>query len=216
MHITTLALQRHSCKAFDASKKIPDDQMQQLLDVLRLSASSVNSQPWHFFVAHSDDGKKKIASATDPGYSYNTAKIMHASHVVAICARTELQDDYLARLLSQETQDGRLPTAEAQQKQDATRRFYVGLHQQAGDICAWTQKQAYLSLGTLLFAASALGIDACPMEGFDGAALDAKLGLTEQGLSSVVLVALGYRSADDFNGGLPKSRLPATDVITYL
>ncbi|MGL4409959.1 MAG: NAD(P)H nitroreductase, partial [Zoogloea sp.] len=61
-----------------------------------------------------------------------------------------------------------------------------------------------------------LDIDATPIEGFDAALLDAELGLAEQGLKSVVLVALGYRSEDDFNAKLPKSRLPAAAVITEL
>jgi nitroreductase/dihydropteridine reductase len=61
-----------------------------------------------------------------------------------------------------------------------------------------------------------LGIDACPMEGFDAAALDLELGLAEQGLQSVVLLALGYSSAEDFNAKLPKSRLAADEVMTRL
>jgi hypothetical protein len=39
-------------------------------------------------------------------------------------------------------------------------------------------------------------------------ALDLSLGLREKGLTSVVLVSLGYRSESDFNAALPKSRLP--------
>ncbi|MBV8261805.1 MAG: NAD(P)H nitroreductase, partial [Paraburkholderia sp.] len=61
-----------------------------------------------------------------------------------------------------------------------------------------------------------LEIDACPMEGFDAKALDEELGLREQGLTALVVVGLGYRSADDFNAKLPKSRLPAASVFTDL
>ncbi len=35
-------------------------------------------------------------------------------------------------------------------------------------------------------------------------------------MTSVVLVALGYRSQDDFNAKLPKSRLPIAEVISEL
>ena len=75
---------------------------------------------------------------------------------------------------------------------------------------------AYLALGTLLLGAAAKGIDATPMEGIDRQALDEELGLAAQGLSSVVAVALGYRSDSDFNAALPKSRLPAERVLTRL
>ena len=67
-----------------------------------------------------------------------------------------------------------------------------------------------------LLGAAALGVDATPMEGFDAVALDAELGLRERGFTSVVLVALGHRSEKDFNAALPKSRLPAEQVISVL
>ena len=67
-----------------------------------------------------------------------------------------------------------------------------------------------------LLGAAALEIDATPIEGFDRAALDEELGLRQRGLTAVVLAALGYRSADDFNADLPKSRLPAEEIFEFL
>lgn len=43
------------------------------------------------------------------------------------------------------------------------------------------ERQIYLSLGTLLLGAAALEIDACPMDGFDPAAVNAALDLAERG-----------------------------------
>jgi nitroreductase/dihydropteridine reductase len=68
----------------------------------------------------------------------------------------------------------------------------------------------------LLLGASALEIDACPIEGFEPGILDEELGLRAKGLTSVVIAALGYRSTEDFNAKLAKSRLPAEQVITRL
>lgn len=76
----------------------------------------------------------------------------------------------------------------------------------------WMEKQVYLALGTLMLGASVLDIDACPIEGFDATTLNQVLGLREKGLCASVVVALGYRSEEDFNAKLPKSRL-AQDVI---
>ena len=73
-----------------------------------------------------------------------------------------------------------------------------------------------MALGTLLLGAATLEIDACPIEGFDAKLLNDALGLREKGLSAVVLVALGYRSAEDFNASLPKSRLPQSAVLTEI
>ena len=77
-------------------------------------------------------------------------------------------------------------------------------------------RQVYLALGTLLLGAGALGIDACPIEGFSPEAVDEALGLKTKGLRSRVMVALGYRSEDDFNARLPKSRLPESAVISEI
>ena len=77
-------------------------------------------------------------------------------------------------------------------------------------------RQAYISLGFLLMGAATLGLDATPIEGFFPEKLDAALGLTEQGLKSVVVASIGHRSAQDFNATLPKSRLPADQLITRL
>lgn len=207
---------RYTTKAYDPARPLPQDVVAQLLEALRLSPSSVNAQPWHFVVAASDAGKARIATATAEGYRYNTPKVLAASHVVVLCARTDLPEDYLQRLLDQEQADGRLADAKARQTQHDTRAFYVGLHREAGDVAAWAQKQTYLALGSLLLAAGLLGVDATPMEGFDVATLDAELGLRERGLSALVLVALGQRADSDFNAGLPKSRLPAEELFTIL
>lgn len=81
---------------------------------------------------------------------------------------------------------------------------------------SWMERQIYLSLGTLLLGAAALEIDACPMDGFDPAAVNAALDLAERGYTALAIVALGYRSEADFNVNLPKSRLPAETVISHL
>ena len=44
-------------------------------------------------------------------------------------------------------------------------------------------KQAYIALGVLLAAAAEMGIDACPMEGFDAAQFDEILGLKDLGFN---------------------------------
>jgi nitroreductase/dihydropteridine reductase len=218
MDITHIALSRHTCKAYDPARKIPAAQIEQLKTLLRYSPSSINSQPWHFIIASSEEGKARVAKAASQGvYASNGPKILNASHVVVFCARTSLDDAYLADLLAQEDADGRYPTPESKAAQSKGRNYYVNLHRyDLKDTQHWMEKQAYLALGTLLLGAAALEIDATPIEGFDSRILNEELGLREKGLTSVVLAALGYRSTDDFNAKLPKSRFPAEQVISEL
>ena len=218
MNIARIAQTRHTCKAYDPTRKIPAEQVEQLKTLLRLSPSSINSQPWHFIIASSDEGKARIAKCAVQGpYAANGPKILNASHVVVFCARTTMDEAHLASLLAQEDADGRYPTPEAKAAQSKGRSFYTGLHRyDLKDTQHWMEKQCYLALGTLLLGAATLEIDATPIEGFDPRILNEELGLRERGITSVVIAALGYRGADDFNAKLPKSRFPMGKVISEL
>lgn len=219
MEISRIAQTRHTCKAYDPDRKISDENLEQIKTLLHCAPSSVNSQPWHYFIAGSDAAKQGIARATqqNPVYGANTPKLLNASHVIVFSVRTTLDDAYLARLLDQEDHDGRYAKPEGKTNQNKSRNFYVNLHRfDLKDTQHWMEKQVYLSLGSLLLGAAALGIDATPIEGFDPHLLDVELNLHALGLTSVVLVALGYRSEEDFNVKLPKSRLPLESVISEI
>lgn len=217
MTLAPVARRRHTTKAYDRDRKLPPALLHDLLDVLHHAPSSVNSQPWHFLVAASDEARARIARATQPNQPYNTAKINDASHVIVFATRTTIDDAYLEQVIEQETADGRYPTAESRAGQRDALYHYVNLHRhELGDVQHWMQKQTYLALGTLLLAAGVHGIAATPMEGFDARQLDDELGLRERGLTSVVVVALGYPSEANFNADLPKSRLPKSQMFTHL
>ncbi len=217
MDTVALAKRRYTTKAYDASRRIPQATIDALLEQLRHSPSSVNSQPWHFIVADTDEGKARLAKSTEVGFAYNTAKILNASHVIVFATRTDMTEAHLQAVLEQEGKDGRFRSDEAKAGQDQSRRFYVNLHRHDNkDLQHWMEKQTYLALGTALLGAAAYGLDATPIEGFDFKVMDAELGLRERGFTSVVVLSLGYHSEEDFNAGLGKSRLPAAEVFTFL
>lgn len=217
MDTVALAKRRYTTKAYDASRRIPQATIDALLEQLRHSPSSVNSQPWHFIVADTDEGKARLAKSTEVGFAYNTPKILNASHVIVFATRTDMTEAHLQAVLEQEGEDGRFRSDEAKAGQDQSRRFYVNLHRHDNkDLQHWMEKQTYLALGTALLGAAAYGLDATPIEGFDPKVMDAELGLRERGFTSVVVLSLGYHSEEDFNAGLGKSRLPAAEVFTFL
>ena len=84
------------------------------------------------------------------------------------------------------------------------------------DVNAWSARQVYIALGQFMTSAAMLGIDTCPMEGFNPAKYDEVLGLTEQGYSAVVLCPAGYRAEDDKYAALPKVRYSTSDVVQYV
>lgn len=206
MILTKYAQNRYTTKAY-SDKKISPNDIADLEGLLRLAPSSTNIQPWHFLVAYTNEAKVKISKSTDSAYAFNSKKILDASHVVIFCTKTFISEDHLAQVLDKEQKDGRFKTEENQKGQHNGRLWFLEQHISVGDVGHWLEKQTYLAAGTLLLGASVLGIDATPMEGFDAAILDREFNLSEKGLKASIVIPLGYRSNEDFNAGLPKSRL---------
>jgi len=217
MNLIEIMERRYSTKKFDNTRKISAEDMKQIKELLRLSASSVNIQPWHFIIASSEEGKKQISKSTQGFYAFNDEKVLTASDIVVLCARTSMDEDYLQHILEKEDQDGRFANEEIKNGMHGGRSTFVNFHKNDyNDLQYWMDKQVYLNMGSLLLGSAALGIDAVPMEGFDVKVLNEELGLTEKGFTAVALVPLGYKANDDFNAQLPKSRLSEEEVFTTI
>ena len=217
MDIIDISKKRYAVKSFNPDLKIKQETVKKMEDLLRLSPSSINIQPWHYVIAGTDEGKKKIAEAASGMYSYNKAKIINASHVVVFCSKTLLEDAYIDTLLDREEEDGRFKDKKARKGQHDVKFGFSNLHRKdLKDSQEWMKRQVYLSLGFFLLGTASLGLDVCPMEGFDSKILDKVLSLPEKGYQSLFIAAAGYRNDEDFNAGLPKSRLPEDSVIQRL
>ena len=217
MNLLEVLQTRYSAKEFDPLKKISHEDFEKIKAILRLSPSSVNSQPWHFVITDTEQGKKMISKSTQGFFDFNNNKVLHASHVIVLCAKNDLDEDYLKQVLEVEEVDGRFATNEIKDYWHNGRTTFVNIHkEQLNDLQHWIQKQVYLNMGTLLLGAATLGIDAVAMEGFDAKVLDEELGLSDKGYTPVCIVTLGYHSDSDFNAKLPKSRLKEEELFTVL
>lgn len=215
MNIVEYAKTRYTTKAYDPTKKLSNEQIQQIKDILRFTPSSVNSQPWHFILATSDQAKAKIAKAAENIHPKNVANIKDCALVIVLCLKTNLDDNYLEELLAQERKDGRFPSAEFEKLQQAARKKFTSLYNyNPKDLQHWAEKQVYISLGNILLGLAALEINATPMEGIEPHIIDTEFNLAEKGLKTSVIVTAGYSSEDDFNAKLPKSRLPEEKIFT--
>lgn len=216
--IVASAKSRYTTKEYDADQALSDEHLAKLRELLQFSPSSTNVQPWHFVFATTPEGKARVAKGTEGPYSFNTPKILNAGAAIVFAARTELTDDFLARVLEVEGEDGRFaadPEAIAKQT-DEVRKMFVNLNREAGVLAEWNARQTYLNIGQFMLGAAALGLDTTPMEGIDTAALDKEFGFAEKGLKSLCIVSVGYRADGDFNAALPKSRLPLEDILTEI
>lgn len=217
MNLVDIAQTRYATKKFDANKRIPNEVFDQIKALLRLSPSSVNSQPWHFVIAVTPESRKRMSQGTQGVYSANESKVLDASHVILFCAKTDMDDKYLLHLLESEDQDGRFPSPESKEMVKKVRAFYADLHRKdLNDTQSWMEKQVYLNMGTILLGAGVLGVDAVPIEGVDVAVLNEEFDLINQGYTAMTMMALGYRDEEDFNATLPKSRLSEEEIFTIL
>lgn len=217
MDLKDILKTRYATKKFDPSKRLTDEQLEQVKALLRWSPSSVNSQPWHFVLASTEAGKRRLAKGAEGVYAANHPKIMDASHCVLFCAKTDMSDAYLQQVTDQEDADGRFPAVEAKEMALKVRGFYADLHRKEwDDVACWTQNQVYLNIGNLLLGAGMMGLDAVPIEGVDLAVLNQEFDLPSQGLTAVAVVALGFRAEDDFNAQLPKSRFSEAQLFTQI
>jgi nitroreductase len=77
-------------------------------------------------------------------------------------------------------------------------------------------RQAYIALGNFMTSAALIGIDTCPMEGFNPAKYDEILGLDAKGFHAVVACPAGYRLASDKYATAPKVRFPKIELVQHV
>lgn len=214
MNIVEISKKRYATKHYDKNKSVSQEELEQLVTVLRNCPSSVNIQPWHFFVVHNATSQDKILPAIA---DFNRGRISDSTYTFVFCIKSSLDDSYLKHILDQETKDGRIPNPQIAESTDKGRRHFVDINNKTtADLHRWESCQLYIALGQLLFAAASIGIDSSPMEGFDTSKMDELLGLKEKGLRSVVIATIGHRSENDGNAKRAKSRLPKDELFTFI
>jgi nitroreductase len=167
--------------------KIPDQNLQVILEAIRLSASSAGLQPYTIFVISNEDLKKELHEKACP-----QPQVVECSHLLVFASKINITDAYIKEIVTNIALHRNLPI-------EALDGFFNMVKGQNDSLtqsqrAIGTSRQAYIALGTALVAASFEEIDASPMEGFNMAAVDELLELKAKGLQSVVLLALGYRN----------------------
>ncbi len=190
---------RYATKKFDPSKKVKDEDFETLKEAVRLTATSYGLQAFKVKIISDDATKQKIAFACS-----NQPQITTAHHLFLFCNYTKVSatdvDNYLERISNTRSLD----IEKVAPFGDYIKGALNGLEDE--QLAAWTSKQTYIAMGTLLAAAGELKIDSCPMEGFDADQLNQLLDLNDKHLNVSSIVAVGYRSEDDKNQHLKKVR----------
>ena len=200
---------RYTAKHYDPAKPLSDEDLHDLLEIMRLAPSSVNIQPWHFYVLRSESAIGALAPAVK---DFNVERIRNASAVIIIALERDLVGR-VEKLNRQETLDGRFDEATIASGFDKVVNAYCA-GPDKGEI--WAREQIGIALGFLLFAAGGMGVDATTLGGLWFDKVDEILELEKVGRHAVIGIALGHHSADDANASRPKSRFPFEEVATIL
>lgn len=197
---------RHACKVFDETKKIPGEEMRYILEAGRKSPSSFGMEPWKFLVITNEELKAKLRPEC-----WDQVQITSCSHLVIVLAAIESvkvesgipEKRFRRREMPQETLD-----------------FYLELY--AGhlkkvlssdeNIYAWTAKQTAIAAANMMSAAAYIGIDSCPIEGFDKAKVEEILELDTSRYQLSIVLPFGYR----INEQSQQLRLAFDEVFEFI
>ncbi len=214
MDMLTLARTRYTTKHYAPSRRIDEETVGKLAEILRLSASSVNIQPWHFLFLTTPEAKERLMPAVK---DFNLERVAQAPLIILFCAKEGINDAWLDRLFAQEEKDGRFGKGA---DIAAIRRFrnaaVEGYCRTPESERLWTHEQVMIAMGNFLTSVAGMGLDATCLGGLFMEEVDRIFGLKEKGLHTVVGVAVGYRAENDSNASRPKSRFPIEEVCTFL
>lgn len=199
---------RYAVRSF-SPERLSDDEVRQLLEATRLSASSYGLQPYRVLLVARSDIRRRLVT-----HSFGQEKVADSSHLVVLAARTDIGDglveDYIARL-------ARARGVEVESLERMARHIKNVLAGRSHEEnLQWAHQQTHIALGNLLTSAALLGIDACPMGGFDAEGFDSVLGLTERCLTTSVICPIGRRHAEDSAATAPKVRRDYDEMVVAL
>jgi nitroreductase / dihydropteridine reductase len=194
MEFKDVVMQRYATKVF-TKEKVPEDKINDLLELIRFAPSALNLQPWRVKVVSDQKTRDDLAPAM-----FGQPQAVNCSHLLVFCADTDT--DEVIKKADECLKASGFPDDLRVQRLEmaANLRPNLGL--------AWAQQQVFLALGNAVNGAKALGLDSCPMTGFDPGQVAQMLGLPSH-LVPTVICPVGYGA--DTPG--TKARLSRADIL---
>lgn len=189
---------RHACKLFDNTKNVSDDDLDFILECGRLSPSSIGMEQWKFVVIQDGELKQKLQGAC-----FNQPQVGTSSAVVAILAKIkelEVGSLYIDKVLMRR----------GKEVGEQYKGFYAN-YAAKKNIPAWADAQCHIAGANMMSGAAFIGIDSCPIAGFDAEAVSKVLDFSRADYEISLVVPFGYRA----NPQPEKFRLPIAELVSY-
>jgi len=196
---------RHACKYFDESKKLNDEEIAFILEAGRKSPSSFGQEPWKFLVITNETLK-----ATLRPLCWDQPQITSCSHLIVILAAIDAvrpDSGIPAKRFSRRP----LPPEQIEAYIKLYSTHLSDTLSSDEKTYAWTARQCYIAAANMMTGAASIGVDSCPIEGFEKEKVEVALGLDTTQYQVAVLIPLGFRA----NAQSPQLRLPLEEVVEY-
>lgn len=193
---------RHAVKAYDPTKKVSPELIDQIVEAARMAPTSSGLQQFRVLIVENQEIKNKLAET-----ALNPDCMRDCSHLLVFAAWDRYTAERIDAMYDWTTQERGLPQGRFSTYTDKLKNIY--LNQTAEENFAHTARQTYIALGLALAQAAELRVDTTPVEGFSNEVLDEILGLEKLGLKSVSLMYVGYADTTrDWLGTMKKVRVP--------
>ncbi|WP_372588643.1 NAD(P)H-dependent oxidoreductase [Pseudoalteromonas xiamenensis] len=213
---------RHATKVFDDTKKVADADFNRILEAARLSPSSFGMEPWNLLVVQSPEKRelfREFSWGANGAFNGSKGQLGTASHFVIFLAHTDVNMRHNSEYLQNHMKNVKqLPNEVIDFMNTAYQKFQehdFGIEGRR-QITDWSAKQAYIALGNMMTSAALLGIDSCPIEGFEldkaTDVLKTHFGIDTERYVPCVMAAFGYRLEDPSRD---KTRRTTEQMVTW-
>jgi nitroreductase len=226
---------RRAVKMFEPVT-ISEEQREQLLDAARLAPSSFNTQPYHLYWVDSPAMRETTARLCFNQSPARTASalVIAVADIGSLAATSRAQLEWMRtngfshdkiRAYERTAKIGRILFMPGPFGIFAAIKWtifrLVNLWKAIGtpplfrhDLLKWATKSTALACENLMIAAEALGLNTCPMEGFDHSRLSKLLKLSPKHQEIIMVIAVGKKPASRVEQ--PQWRRPMESTVTFL
>lgn len=199
---------RYSVKKFN-KEIIPQETLHNILESGKLAASSLGLQPYKIVVVESEEMKQKLIPAF-----YNPSQISTCSHLIVIISKKIIEEHYISGYFNHISEVREVSLESLDLFKNSINQH---INQKTSDeIFNWAEKQSYIVLANLMYAAAIENIDTCPMEGFRQEVIEELLNINPETEKVTVTLALGYRSEEDHFQHMKKVRKPNEKLFKFI
>lgn len=200
---------RYATKKFNSDKIIPQDKIAKIEEAFSLTATSFGLQPVKLVIIKNKELQSQLVE-----HSMNQQQVAQASHILVFCVENVVDKQYIENYFDLVKEIRSTPDEILKSFRDYLINDFE--NQTPDNIKTWATNQAYLTMGNLLTVCAVEGIDSCPMEGFLPEKYNQVLQLDKLGLSSVLVMPIGYRADDDMFADFKKVRKPISESVINL